>query len=477
MRYHRQSPTHQLPALIILVLILSVTAACRGKPAPAPGTPTPGLMVEAPRPTRTPLPTATPVSAPAGDQFDLSDGIPAEPFRYEIKLQPMDQTGAAGTDVRGIYKAGDWQQTAGGSSADVAPADSAQESIVAGGAAYIRSAGQTDWARWPAPSFEDAYGLTSPFTPLRLHALAGIGQGKERGRLSLTPGAPEATFSQTVTFSGEAVASLLNAGAAASGVNGADNLSAQIAPMAISQTVTFWTGESGRLYRAEALLRTRNEAGQVTPWLAAAWRYWDYGDGQIKISAPGAPAGGQTAAGAPVNPTPVSAADADLTVRVFASPGVPAADFAVTIYRADDAQRQPMAWYDDSDVTADAVRFALPPGAYDVRVQAAYAESWLRGVEIAAGQPAITKDVAFDFGTLQLAVTHDGAPIAANEITYPAGDRANWVDERAGTAASIPLRAGIYDVEIGYDTPPISTTVTGITIQAGETVSRTVTVK
>jgi hypothetical protein len=503
MLHHRHGPTlNQCVLVLALILAVCGVTACGSKAAPAPQRETaePGMTASQPPaseplPTRTPPPTITPVPAPAGGQLDLSAGIPAEPFQYEVKLTPVGPADTAATAVRGVYRAGDWQQTAGASGAAVTSGGAVQASIVAGGVAFTRPAGQPGWTRWPAPGFEDAYGLTSPFTPLRLHALA---LNAARGELALTTGAPEATFRQTITYTAEAVASLLNAGAARLRANGGDNLDSQIAPMAVSQTVTFWTGESGRLYRAEAVLRTRDDVGQTSAWLAVTWRFWDYGDAQIKITAPtgaiegqtalagagngpqgGAQSGaesGNNAQAAPANGTPPAASAANLTVRVFASPRVSATDFAVTVYRAGDTQ-QPLAWHDDTDSTGGAAHFALPPGRYDVRVQSAYAEDWLRGVEIAEGAPGLTRDVTFDFGALQLAVTRGGAAPAVTLLTYPAGDRANWVDERADNPANIPLRAGVYDVEIGHDNPPISTTVKGVTIKAGEIMSRTVVVK
>ena len=78
---------------------------------------------------------------------------------------------------------------------------------------------------------------------------------------------------------------------------------------------------------------------------------------------------------------------------------------------------------------------------------------------------------------LQLSVLRDGAPATVEIVTYPAGDRRNWVDWRSDNPATIPLRAGTYDLEIAYDDFNATETVTGLAINAGEVTTRTVELK
>jgi hypothetical protein len=142
---------------------------------------------------------------------------------------------------------------------------------------------------------------------------------------------------------------------------------------------------------------------------------------------------------------------------------------AVTIFPIN--SRQLLDWRKEAEA-----RFKLPPGRYDVLVQMDYAEEWLRGVEVTARQ-IVTREVVFDFGALKLTVTQEGKLIPADIVTYPAGDRQNWVDWRSDNPATIRLRAGIYDVELAYANYRKKQTVTGVVVKAGEMTEKVVEVE
>jgi len=125
-------------------------------------------------------------------------------------------------------------------------------------------------------------------------------------------------------------------------------------------------------------------------------------------------------------------------------------------------------WRNESEA-----KFKLPPGSYDVLVQMDYAQEWLRDVKVNDGG-AVSREVVFDFGALNLSVTLNGATIPVDIVTYPAGDRQNWVDWRSDNPATIRLRAGAYDVEIAYADFAKTHTVTGLVVRTGEVVERTV---
>ena len=176
------------------------------------------------------------------------------------------------------------------------------------------------------------------------------------------------------------------------------SLVAGISSMAITQTITYWVGESGRIYRAAATLVATTATGEPAPWAEVVWHFWDWGNEQIAVTAPAA-AGVVFNSTPATEPQPAPAATRavtgtfDLAVHVFASPGAGASDAAVTVYVAGDAA-QPLAWQSDPEA-----RFDLPAGTYDVRVQSGYAEEWLQGVAVTPGTET-SQDVTFDFGTL-----------------------------------------------------------------------------
>jgi hypothetical protein len=391
-----------------------------------------------------------------------------EAFHYEVTLRPVGSAAGAATVITGQYRGGAWAQSA--RTAD----GPAEESVAVEGSTYTRPADKSGWTRWPGIGFDAAYGLASPFAVLRFFPLA---DEKARGALAQAPGAPVPTFRQQTAISAATVKRLLSAGIAASAPDAATRaaLETQVTPLVVGQTITYWVGEDGRIYRAAATLLAADAAGQPAPWLEAIWRFWGYDDPAIAIVAPadvrnatGPAATGQSAPTAAAQPAVTT--EANLIVRVFASPGVPAQELAVTVYLAGENNR-PLDWR----VGAEAA-FILPPGRYDVLVQMDYAEEWLRRVEITAGQ-VVERDVTFDFGTVKLTVTQAGRPIAAEIVTYPTGDRQNWVDWRSDNPATIRLRAGVYDVEIAYNDYKARQTVTGLVVRPGEVVEWTVEVR
>ena len=300
--------------------------------------------------------------------------------------------------------------------------------------------------------------------------------------LDLVQGAPEPTFRIESRFGAATIDQLMQAGVRATipDAEGQASLSAQLKPMSVDQTITYWRGESGRIYRASALLVAAEGDGQFAPWMEVTWRFWNFDDPGIAVSAPAESRPAPDAA-APATPTggaepaatgqaPSSAgATAKLAVSVFAAPGIPAQNLAVTVYPAGDAQH-PIDSLDDADA-----QFSLPPGRYDVRVQLGYAEQWLRGLEVTAEKTS-KQTVTFDFGTLELSIQRSGAPFAGDVdiVTYPAGDRQNWVDWRSDNPATIALRAGTYDVEIVYGANKAKETLAGLVIKAGAVTTKTV---
>jgi len=439
-------------------------------PFPATATLAPARPTHAPTVMATAAPTSIPPTPVTGDGLSLP-----ETFRYEVTMRPVGESSASQTVVTGQYRAGNWAQVAR-RGADLAGGSLAEgeELTVVGGASYTRPAGETTWTRWPGVGFDAAFGLASPFTVLRLYPLA---DAQTKGVLEPVPGAPEATFRTQAVISADTVQRVLRAGIArlAPDAQSQAALATQVAPLAVQQTITYWADASSRVYRAAATLLAADEAGQPAPWLEITWRFWGYDDPTVAIVPPtnlrDAPGPVTTSQPRPtVLPTQTAATGANLIVRVFSSPGVPAKDLAVTVYPAGGAH-QPLDWRSEANA-----QFALPPGSYDVLVQMDYAQEWLRGIEVTAGS-VVTREVVFDFGNLELTVTQNGATIPVDIVTYPTGDRQNWVDWRSDNPARILLRAGTYDVEIAYADYSKTKTVTGLIVRAGETTQETVELK
>ena len=113
---------------------------------------------------------------------------------------------------------------------------------------YTRPAGETTWTRWPGLGFDAGYGLASPFSVLRLHPLA---DERARGAADPVTGAAEATTKEQAVFAAATVQRLLAAGVSAVATNADERstLETQLAPAVLTQTITFWVAESGRVYR------------------------------------------------------------------------------------------------------------------------------------------------------------------------------------------------------------------------------------
>jgi hypothetical protein len=407
-------------------------------------------------------------AAPQGIELSLPRS-----FHYAVDISPVDASETAVTQITGIFdRNGDWSQTTRLEDPSGDQGGAAEESVVVGGTSYTRPAGETQWTRWPSLGFDASYGLVSPFTVLRLYALAD--QRTDRVA-DLIAGAPETTFKIQASISPETVKKLLSAGISAIAADDETRsaLEAQVAPLAIGQTITYWVGEEGRVYRAAATLLAADESGQPASWLEATWRFWGYDDPAIAIHAPAdsqeasisGPSGKVAEETAAIS-TP--GAPGNLMVNVFSAPGIPAQRLGVTVYSSGETG-EPL------DLRTDPrAEFSLPPGTYDILVQMDYAQEWLRKVPVALGETT-TRDVVFDFGTLEIAAARNGAPAPVEIVVYPAGDHENWVDWRSENPAILSLRAGEYDVEIvapGQD--GVRRMLQDVVIRAGETRKETV---
>jgi hypothetical protein len=480
--------TPRSPRWWLVLSLLVLLAGCKSGPAPrSRATEGPKLLptgtaavatiitpTEAVSATATPeaLATPAPIAAPTRPALTL----PALPdaFQFEVLLRPANAPSGPDTEIRGVYRSGTWQQSAHTRTSNGDSSAPAQEMVAFNGVTYTRPAGDPDWVRWPGSSFDAAYGMTSPFTALRLYAVA---DQKARGEAATLPGVTEPVFRLQAAISGSTVKRLLQAGAAALVADPEERATMveQLAPLAVPQTITYWVTEKGRIYQATATLVTAGSDGQPAPWMQITWRFSGYDDPSIAVTAPmryrDAPGPNAADQSQPTAaPAPALATDANLAVNVFASPGVAADNLAVTVYPAGDT-RQPIDWRNDAKA-----QFALPPGRYDVLVQTNYAQEWLRGLEVTAGT-RLNRDVTFDFGTLNITVQRDGKPVTADIVTYPAGNRQNWLDWRSDNPATIPLRAGMYDLEIAYDDYRGHQTVTGLQVKAGESTAQTINVR
>ena len=148
------------------------------------------------------------------------------------------------------------------------------------------------------------------------------------------------TKTQTV-FPAETVQRLLRAGVAqvAADPEKRSAMEAQLVPLALDQTFTYWTNADQRIYQATSTLLTADLVGQPTPWLEVIWRFFAYDDPGIAIAAPSAihRCGGLIAGRLrPRRPWPRRRWTPDTTLRVrsFAAPSVPLETAAVTIYPA-----------------------------------------------------------------------------------------------------------------------------------------------
>jgi hypothetical protein len=168
----------------------------------------------------------------------------------------------------GQYRAGAWSQTARHGS------DTAEELIVAPDLqtglmhSYTRAAGDETWTRWPGVGFDAGYGLASPFTALRLYPLDGE---KTPGEIDAAAGAPEPVVKVEAVFSPETVRRLLDAGisAVAGDAETRAALQAQLEPMVVTQTVTYWATDGGAfIARLQPCSQAGMTANRLPHWMS-----------------------------------------------------------------------------------------------------------------------------------------------------------------------------------------------------------------
>ncbi len=419
--------------------------------------------------------TAPPASTVASSPVTVTSQIMTAPplpaaFQYQIDITPANAPFGSETQIDGQYRGGAWQQSSQTRTQIATTLPPAQDMIAISGTTYTRAGGEPVWTRWPGTSFDSAYGLTSPFTVLRLFPVA---DQKVRGEAAQIPGAPAPTYRTQAELAAGTIKQLFEAGAAIVAPDAATRaaLMEQAGALAITQTITYWATDAGQVYRAAATLVTADRSGQITPWVQVTWLFWGYSVLGQPITAPeqyrDAPSPESGAQSVPTSTPYAGAGNASLRVHVFASPGVAARDLAVTVYPAGDS-RQPVDWRNQADA-----QFVLPPGRYDVLVQMDYAQQWLRGLAVQAGAP-VSRNVTFDFGILKLTVLRGGSAIPVDVVTYPAGNHQSWVDWRSENPATMFLRAGRYDVEIAYDDYTGHRMVTNLRVSAGQTTARVI---
>jgi len=385
-------------------------------------------------------------------------------------MRPAGQPDEPATVITGQYREGAWSQSSRRGE------DAAEDLIVAragpGGPlwSYNRQAGETTWTRWPGEGFDAGYGLPSPFSVLRLYPLA---DERAPGEADALQGVTESVTKAQAVFTADTVQRLLRAGAFAVAADPDERsaLEAQLTPLFVPQTVTYWAGAGGRVYQAAATLLAADPDGEPAPWLEVVWRFWGYDDPAITVAAPAAYAAADESAPAAqpaAAPTPEIALDprTNLRVRVFALPDVPVEKAKVTVYPA--GKKKALGSTDAQDA-----QFVLPAGTYDVLVEASGAEEWLKGLAMVEGD-VVSQDVVFDFGTLALTVLQNGATPKVDMVIYPAGQRTSWADYRSENPTSVQLRPGKYDVEVALPDLTGSKVVEGIEIRSGETVSQTI---
>ena len=157
-------------------------------------------------------------------------------------MRPAGMPDEPATVITGQYRDGAWSQSARRGE------DAAEDLIVAragpGGPlwSYTRLAGETIWTRWPGEGFDAAYGLASPFSVLRFHPLADEWAPGEADPLQ---GVTDTVVTKAqAVFTADTVQRLLRAGAFAVAADPEERsaLDAQLTPLFVPQTVTYWAG-------------------------------------------------------------------------------------------------------------------------------------------------------------------------------------------------------------------------------------------
>ena len=451
------------PVVVAILLCVLGLAGCTAHP----------VLVPKLDPTSEPMaaavgaPTGAPTAVPLIEQDPLT--LPAA-FRYEVTVRPAGMPEEPATVITGQYRDGAWSQSSRRGE------DAAEDLIVARAGpsgplwSYTRLAGETSWTRWPGEGFDAGYGLASPFSALRLYPLA---DERAPGEADSLQGVTESVTKAQAVFTADTVQRLLRAGAFAVATDPEERsaLEAQLTPLFVPQTVTYWTGADGRVQQAAATLLTADPIGEPAPWLEVVWRFWGHNDPAIAVAAPAVYSDADESASADQPapaPSPEIALDprTNLRVRVFAWPGLPVDKVTVTVYPA--GAKKALGSTDAQDA-----QFVLPAGTYDVQVESGGAEEWLKGLAMVEGN-VISQDVVFDFGTLALTVVQGDSTPKVDIVIYPAGQRQTWADYRAENPTSAYLRAGKYDVEVALPDLTGNKVVEGIEVRSGETVSQTI---
>ena len=232
----------------MILLCLLWLAGCTAHPVPVPKLgPTSEPMAAA-----VGAPTGAPTAAPLIEQDPLA--LPAA-FRYEVTVRPAGMPDEPATVITGQYRDGAWSQSARRGE------DAAEDLIVARAGpsgplwSYTRLAGETTWTRWPGEGFDAGYGLASPFSALRLYPLA---DERAPGEADSLQGVAESVTKAQAVFTADTVQRLLRAGAFAVAIDPEERsaLEAQLTPLYVPQTVTYWAGAEGRVHQAAATLLT-----------------------------------------------------------------------------------------------------------------------------------------------------------------------------------------------------------------------------
>ncbi|MCU0508143.1 MAG: hypothetical protein MUC34_07060 [Anaerolineae bacterium] len=459
----------KLGLIIFALLSALLISGCAGqlpRVIPAPVTPA--------APPTTASTAARQPQSPGALSADASLLALPSAFRYQVVLRyPGSDTPP--TLIVGQYRDGQWQQSARASTGGELAAD--EELVVArdpkDGALRSFSRAQTDsvWTRWPGIPSDRAYGLSSPFTLLRLRPLAAetaTPEGSDAGA------GPAGTTKTRAFFPEDTVKRLLIAGfsAVTSDPEALASLESVFAAQAAPQTLTYWTDAQGRVAQAVGTLLVKGPDGQPMPLAEVTASYTAYDDPSIQVTAPAEAYDINELVAAPddVGPRPEletdPAAGVTLRVRVFATAGQPAGEAIVTVYQKNKKTVV------DEKLGADA-QFKLKPGQYDVLARAGGAEQWLKDVAVTEG--AITSnDVLFDFAPLTVNVTLGGAAPPVDVVVYPAGERVRFAGFATANPARFLLPAGLYDVEVGAIDGSARKRVDGVEVRGGLETTQTI---
>ena len=230
------------PAAAVILLCLLWLTSCTAHPVPVP------KLGPTSEPTAVSIgaPTGASTAAPLIEQDPLA--LPAA-FRYEVTVRPAGVPDEPATVITGRYG------TAPRHASARRGEDAAEDLIVARAGpsgplwSYTRLAGETTWTRWPGEGFDAGYGLASPFSVLRLYPLA---DERAPGEADALQGVAESVTKAQAVFTADTVQRLLRAGAFAVAGDPEERsaLDAQLTPLYVPQTVTYWAGANDRVHQA-----------------------------------------------------------------------------------------------------------------------------------------------------------------------------------------------------------------------------------